>query len=58
MDAKVLEVYTIIEKEGLEHSIWIKVGMAFVNKDESLTIALNALPTNGKLHVRPATKKP
>ena len=45
------DVYTIVEKEN-DKNIWIRIGTAFVNKDDSLTISLNALPTNGKLHVR------
>ena len=45
-------VYTIIEKEGQDKSHWVRVGVAFVNRDQSLNIRLNALPVNGLLHVR------
>ncbi|EKD42199.1 MAG: hypothetical protein ACD_73C00272G0001 [uncultured bacterium] len=31
---------------------WIKVGVAFLNKDDSLNLVLDALPINGKLHIR------
>lgn len=46
------DVFTIIEKEGWDKSVWRKVGAAFDNKDGSLTLFLDALPVNGKLHVR------
>ncbi len=56
MDGNYFEVYTIVERDGGEKSLWVRVGIAFVNKDESLTISLNALPVNGRLHVRKANK--
>ena len=46
------DVFTIIEKEGWDKSIWREVGNAFENRDGSLTLFLDALPVNGKLHVR------
>ena len=46
------DVFTIIEKEGWDKSVWLKVGAAFENRDGSLTLFLDALPVNGKLHVR------
>jgi hypothetical protein len=54
--AEMKYVYTIIEREGLEKSQWIRVGVAFVNKDQSLNLRLDALPVNGMLHVREAQK--
>lgn len=45
-------VYVIIENERLEKPLWKRVGTAFINRDESLNILLDALPLNGKLHVR------
>ncbi|MFH1810795.1 MAG: hypothetical protein ABIJ09_18780 [Pseudomonadota bacterium] len=44
-------VYTIIET-GEGKSFWRQVGAAFVNRDESLTVLLDALPVNGRLHIR------
>ena len=44
-------VFTIVKKEGKEN-YWLNVGMAFVNKDGSLNVLLNALPVNGELHIR------
>jgi hypothetical protein len=40
-----------ITKNG-EKSFWIKIGSAFVNKDNSLNVRLNAFPVNGELHIR------
>lgn len=45
-------VYTIVEREGLEKNQWIRIGVAFVNKDQSLNLRLDAFPVNGTLHVR------
>lgn len=46
------DVFTIIEKEGWDKPVWCKIGAAFDNRDGSLTLFLDALPVNGKLHVR------
>ena len=47
-----LVVYSIIEREGLDRAYWANVGRAFRNRDGSYNIHLDALPTNGKLHMR------
>ena len=47
-------VYTIIEREGSDKNFWLRVGTAFTNRDDSLTVYLNALPTNNRLHIRDA----
>ena len=51
MSDKIKDVFTIIEHEG-DKAVWIKIGTAFVNRDESITVSLNALPINGRLHIR------
>jgi len=38
-------------KEG-EKSFWTRVGVAYVNRDGSLTLKLDALPVSGTLQVR------
>ncbi len=48
--ADMKDVFTIV-KNG-EKEYWNKVGTAFVNRDGSLTVKLNALPVNGALHIR------
>ncbi len=45
-------VYTIIDREGSTRSYWIRLGTAFINRDDSLSVYLNALPVNNKLHIR------
>lgn len=50
-------VYTVIEQEGRERGLWVRVGVAWVNRDGSLNIRLNALPVNGQLHVRDESER-
>lgn len=51
--AKNLAVYTIVESSSEEgRDFWQRIGSAFFNRDGSMNIVLNALPVNGKLHVR------
>lgn len=45
-------VFVIIENERLTKPIWVRVGTAWVNRDDSLNLVLDALPIGGKLHVR------
>ena len=45
-------VYTIIDTEGVDKSRWVRVGTAYINRDQSLTVYLDALPVNHKLHIR------
>ena len=54
------EVYTIVEgnsSNGLKKDLWIRIGTAFVNKDGSINIKLNALPLSGKLQLREPKSK-
>lgn len=48
-------VYTVLERK--ERSLWIRIGTAFVNRDGSLNVKLDALPINGALHIRDAEPK-
>lgn len=54
-------VYTIIER-GKGRRVWLRVGVAFVNRDQSLNVRLDALPISGQLHIReappPGTRDP
>ena len=56
------DVFHIVERSSsgkeLEKSIWTKVGVAFVNRDQSLSVMLDVIPLDGKLHIRerPAPK--
>lgn len=53
-----LVVYTIVERPGAEKSFWARVGSAWINRDQSINIQLDALPVNGKLHVREPQERP
>ncbi len=53
---EVKQIYTIIEKEDPMKNQWIKVGVGFVNRDQSINIRLDSLPSNGLLHVRDMQK--
>jgi hypothetical protein len=47
-------IFTIIEGEKLEKPLFRRIGTGFVNRDGSLNVFLDALPVNGKLHIRDA----
>jgi len=53
-DTKMKAVFTIIEGANLTKPIYRRIGTGFVNRDGSLNIFLDALPVNGKLHIRDA----
>ena len=52
------DVYTISERsEGLDaKDRWCRVGIGFVNRDDSINVVLDAVPVNGRLHIR--SRKP
>lgn len=43
-------VYTVVERDNKSH--WMKLGIGFVNKDGSINVKLDALPTNKSLQIR------
>lgn len=46
-------VYTIVERAGdSSKKFWLRIGTAFVNRDGSINVKLDAMPTNGTLHIR------
>ena len=62
---KRLAVYTIVEPRGStsggngstagtvnDKKWWVKIGAAFINRDQSINVFLDAMPTNGTLHIR------
>jgi hypothetical protein len=38
--------------ERADKTFWTRVGIAFENKDRSITIQLDALPVSGRLQIR------
>jgi hypothetical protein len=53
-----LAVYTIVDKPGGDRSFWTRVGAAWINRDQSINVQLDALPVNGKLQIREAVDRP
>jgi hypothetical protein len=51
-EKKSLKVYTIVDRGDGKKDLWLRIGTAFVNRDQSLNVMLNALPIDGKLHIR------
>ena len=45
-------VYTIIERQRDGRKYWLRIGSAFENRDGSVNIYLDAMPTNGQLQIR------
>jgi hypothetical protein len=58
MTTKLKDVFVITEREDQDKAVWSKIGIAFVNKDESLNVILDAVPVTGKLHIRERQYKP
>jgi hypothetical protein len=48
--AKYKVCYVITERN--ERSYWNRIGVAFINKDGSLNVKLDALPIGGSLQIR------
>ncbi|NMB76727.1 MAG: hypothetical protein GYA21_16545 [Myxococcales bacterium] len=53
-----LSVFSIIEREGKEKPLWLRIGTCFPNRDGSFNVLLDALPRNGKLHIRKSDREP
>jgi len=52
-----LNVYMIkegtkVREDGSKTTFWTKVGVAFVNSDGSFNVRLDAVPVDGRLHMR------
>ena len=43
-------VYAIIDRPPRKH--WLRIGLAFVNRDGSLNVRIDAVPLTGHLHIR------
>jgi hypothetical protein len=49
-------VFTIVEQD--DKALWRRVGSGFVNRDGSFNLYLDALPVNGRLHMREVDNAP
>lgn len=45
------DVFTITETKA-KKDLWTKIGVAYINKDNSINVILNAFPVSGKLQIR------
>jgi len=52
-----LAVFTIVEIND-DKALWRRVGNAFQNRDGSYNLLLEALPVNGRLHMREQDQVP
>lgn len=50
-------VYSIIEKPGRK-PFWMKVGIAWLNQDQSWNVYLDAIPFDRKLNIREEDVRP
>lgn len=50
-------VYTIVSRGEGKQDFWLQIGVAFVNRDGSLNVKLDALPVNGAMHIRDVSEK-
>ena len=46
------------DDKGESSSRWTRIGVSFLNKDNSETVFLDALPVNGKIILRKPKDKP
>ncbi len=52
-----MKVVYMIQK-GEKKNFWTKIGVAFVNKDGSLNVKLNAIPVDGQIQIRDPKPEP
>lgn len=57
MTVKIKDVFVITDRKEQEKPVWSKIGVAFVNRDESLNVVLDAIPLTGKIHIREHTPR-
>ena len=56
MTIKIKDVYVVAERGENQKDSWSKIGVAFINRDDSLNVILDAVPLTGKLHIRDRQK--
>jgi len=54
---KLKDVYTIMKAIEGRKDRWVRIGIGFLNRDNSITVKLDATPTNGTLHIRDYVRK-
>ena len=51
MDASKMKIAYVVTQRGT-NKYWTRIGVAFVNKDGSMNVKLEAVPVSGEIHVR------
>ena len=54
-DTKMKIVYVVTERAG--RSYWNRIGVAFVNRDGSINVKLEAVPVTGEMQIRDTEPK-
>ena len=57
MAIQIKDVFIITDDNKKRKATWSKIGIAFVNKDNSLNVHLDAVPMKGTIHIRDQIKK-
>ncbi|MBI4167605.1 MAG: hypothetical protein HY515_01470 [Candidatus Aenigmarchaeota archaeon] len=56
MSEKPKAVFTVVEASNGTNR-WVRIGTAFICRDQSLNVVLDALPVNGRIHIREQDEK-
>jgi len=51
MDQSKMKIAYVVTQRGT-NKYWTRIGVAFVNKDGSINVKLEAVPVSGEIHVR------
>jgi hypothetical protein len=51
MDQSKMKIAYVVTQRGT-NKYWTRVGVAFVNRDGSINVKLEAVPVSGEIHVR------
>ncbi len=51
MDQAKMKIAYVVTQRGT-HKYWTRIGVAFVNRDGSINVKLEAVPVSGEIHVR------
>ena len=51
MEKTMWNAYQVISR-GEDKSFFVQIGVAFLNRDHSINVLLDALPKDGKIHLR------
>jgi len=55
---KMKDVFTIRPGREGDKGRWVRIGIGFVNGDQSINVKLDATPINGELHIRDYRPRP